>query len=257
VQSFGVENSQGIAFDHQGDRIYHYSQFDPFVLLKGNTVIAPIGGENSDTVGPQNGYALSHSVNFTENYGGFVLRSAPLRQLNVNIVTLRSGNVNYNPPAGGVPFLLNQETAQVLVSVLPIRNVTIDNTYLLDRDHNAHSGADVYESQTFRTKMNYQFTKAFSARAIVEYDSVLANPLQTSLQRVKHVSTEALLTWLPHPGTAVYVGYNNDIQNIDRALCNRLPDGSCDPNNTTPPVSKLYLNDGRQFFVKASYLLRF
>ena len=258
VQSFGVENNQQVAYDHQGNRIYHYSQFDPFLLLKGNTVIAPIGGENSDTVGPQDGYALSHSVNFTENYGGFVVRSAPLRQLNLNIVGLRSGNVNYNPPANNdVPFLLNQETLQALVSVLPIRNVTIDNTYLLDRDHNAHSGADVYESQTFRTKINYQFTKAFSARTIVEYDSVLVNPLQTSLTRTKHVSTEALLTWLPHPGTAVYVGYNNDIQNIDRALCNRLPGGGCDPNNTTPPVSKLYLNDGRQFFVKASYLLRF
>ncbi|QMV18219.1 hypothetical protein GOB94_05565 [Granulicella sp. 5B5] len=258
VQSIGLENNQQVAYDHQGNRIYHYSQFDPFFTLKGNTVIAPIGGENSDTVGPQDGYALSHSVNFTENYGGFVVRSAPLRQLNLNIVGLRSGNVNYNPPANNdVPFLLDQQTLQALVSVLPLHNVTIDNTYLLDRDHNAHTNADVYESQTFRTKINYQFTKALSARTIVEYDSVLANPLETSLQRTKHVSTEALLTWLPHPGTAVYVGYNNDIQNIDRALCNRLPDGDCDPNNTTPPVSRLYLNDGRQFFVKASYLLRF
>jgi hypothetical protein len=172
----------------------------------------------------------------------------------------KSGNVNYNPPAGTAPFLLDQNFLQALVSIDPIRQLTIDNTYLLDRDHNAHGGADVYESQTFRTKINYQFTRAFSARAIVEYDSVLVNPLETSLQRNKHVSTEALLTWLPHPGTAIYVGYNNDIQNVDRRLCSRLggiAGGGCDPSQ--PPLARTsnYLNDGRQFFIKASYLLRF
>jgi hypothetical protein len=261
LQSYGVETNQQVAFDHQGNRIYHYSQFDPFFLLPRSFVLAPLVGENSDTVGPQNGYNVPHSLNFTENYGGFVVRGAPLKQLTVNIVGQKSGNVNYNPPVGTAPFLLNQNFIQALISIDPIRQVTIDNTYLLDRDHKAHTGEDVYESQTFRTKINYQFTRAFSARAIVEYDSVLVNPLETSLQRNKHVSTEALLTWLPHPGTAIYVGYNNDIQNLSRTLCTRLTavgsGGGCDPNAPPPTRSSNYLNDGRQFFIKASYLLRF
>jgi hypothetical protein len=261
LQSYGVETNQNVAYDHQGNRIYHYSQFDPFFLLARNFTVAPLVGQNSDTVGPQDGYAVPHSLNFTENYGGFVVRGAPLKQLTLNIVGQKSGNVNYNPPAGTAPFLLNQNFLQALVSIDPIRQLTIDNTYLLDRDHAAHGGEDVYESQTFRTKINYQFTRAFSARAIVEYDSVLVNPLETSLQRNKHVSTEALLTWLPHPGTAIYVGYNNDIQNLSRTLCTRLTavgsGGGCDPNAPPPARSSNYLNDGRQFFIKASYLLRF
>jgi hypothetical protein len=114
----------------------------------------------------------------------------------------------------------------------------------------------VYESQTFRTKLNYQFTRAFSARVIVEYDSTLANPRETSLQRTKQVQTQALLTWLPHPGTAIYVGYNNDLQNYNHALCSRMG-GTCDPTKPILPRADGYLNDGRQFFVKASYLLRF
>jgi hypothetical protein len=56
------------------------------------------------------------------------------------------------------------------------------------------------------------------------------NPAETSLRRTKQVSTEALLTWLPHPGTAIYLGYNNDVQNLDRTLCNRLMGGGCDPS---------------------------
>ena len=131
------------------------------------------------------------------------------------------------------------------------------NTYLLDRDHSVANSAFVYESQTFRTKINYQFTRSFSARVIAEYDSTLANPAETSLLRKKQIGTQALFTWLPHPGTVLYIGYNNDLQNLDRSLCNRGLTGACDPANPMPPRASNYLNDGKQIFVKFSYLFRF
>ncbi len=266
IQSYGLETNQNIAFDHSGNRVFHYSSFDPFILLPRNFVLAPVVNTNSDTVGPQNNYQLTQNRNFTENSGGLVFRGAPYAQLNFNVQAFRSGNVNYNPVSCTgtpplappcVPFLMNQETVQALFTLQPLRQLTADNTYLLDRDHAVSNGALVYESQVFRTKVNYQFTRAISARVIVEYDSTLANPAETSLLRTKGVGTEALFTWLPHPGTAVYVGYNNDMQNLDRSLCNRLPGGACDPNNTVAPRTTNFLNDGRQIFIKASYLLRF
>jgi hypothetical protein len=257
IQSWGVETNQTVAFDHQGDRIFHYSSFDPFWLLPRNFVIAPILATNSDTVSPLNYAGLSNFKNFTENAGGLVVRGAPWAQFNFNVQAYRSGNVNYNPAAGLAPFLLNEETVTALFTVQPIRQLTVDNTYLLDRDHAVSDGAFVYETQTMRSKVNYQFTRAISARVIAEYDSTLANPARTSLLRTRQVATQALLTWLPHPGTAVYIGYSNDLQNLDRSLCNRLVDHSCDPNNTTPPRTGPLLNDGRQIFIKASYLFRF
>ncbi|MFZ1941126.1 MAG: DUF5916 domain-containing protein [Terracidiphilus sp.] len=256
-QSWGFESSENFAFDHQGDRVFRYFSFDPFLLLPRNIVIAPIVGENSDTLSPLNYPALTQFHNFTENFVGFVLRGAPLSQFNFNLQTFRSGNVNYNPVTGQAPFLLNQETVSLLFTVQPVRQLTIDNTYLLDRDHAVSNGALVYESQTMRSKVNYQFTRSISARVIAEYDSTLANPLETSLLRTREFASQALLTWLPYPGTAVYIGYSDDLQNLDRSLCNRLPNGSCDPNNTTPPRAGPLFNDGRQVFIKASYLLRF
>ena len=257
IQSWGLETNQNLAFDHQGDRVYHYSTFDPFWLLPRNMVIAPIGGQNSDTVSPLNFPALAEFENFTENFGGFVLRGAPLSKFSLNLQVTRGGNVNYNPVAGGTPFLLNQDLVNLLFTVQPVNQLTIDNTYLLDRDHAAAAGAFVYETQTMRTKVNYQFTRSISARVIAEYDSTLANPANTSLLRTKQVATQVLFTWLPHPGTAVYVGYSNDLQNLSRSLCSRMPNGTCDPNNTTLPRAGPLLNDGRQIFVKASYLFRF
>ncbi len=265
ILNWGLETNQNIAFNHQGDRVYHYSNFDPFFVFPRNFVIAPIAGENSDTVGPAS-YPLPTYKNFTENYAGIVFRGAPWAQMNFNLTAMRSGNVNYNPlpcpspcqaQPNNLPSLMNQETVQFYLTLQPIRQLTADNIYLLDRDHSVADGAFVYEAQTFRTKVNYQFTRALSARVIVEYDSTLSNAVVTSLPRTKQVQSEALFTWLPHPGTAVYVGYNNDLQNLDHQLCKGFPGGTCDSDHTVAPRSDNFLNDGKQIFIKASYLFRF
>jgi hypothetical protein len=52
-------------------------------------------------------------------------------------------------------------------------------------------------------------------------------------------------------GTAIYIGYNSDLQNYDPSL-------AVDP--TTLNIHRTrngYINDSRQFFVKVSYLFRF
>jgi hypothetical protein len=259
VQSFGLELNQQIAFDHQHNRVFRYTTFDPFWLLTRSIVLAPIFGENSDTVGPQNGYPLTTNRNFTENFGGFVARGQPWSLLNFNIIGIRGGNVNYNPVSGSNPFLMHQQTVQATIGVNPLRQLTVDNTWLFDRDKSVSDGQLVYEIEVFRTKLNYQFTRAWSARIIAEYDTTLANPLETSLQRTKQIQTQALLTWLPHPGTVVYVGWNNDLQNFNHTLCTLKHTGTpvCEPNEPILPRGPGYLNDGRQFFIKGSYLFRF
>ena len=256
AQNLGVQMNSDVAFDRAGHRAFHYTEDEFIVQLPRSTLLVPFAGQNSDTIAPGSGTAVTRFTNFTQNYGGVLVRSSPIPQLSINVNVARGATPNYNPAAGALPGLLHQTTSRAYITLQPVNGLTIDNTYLLDSDRSG-AGAFVYENQTLRTKINYQFTRALSARAIVEYDSLLANPLETSLQRTKQVSTEVLLTWLPHPGTAIYLGYDSNLQNLDRALCNRGTDGQCDPNNTTVPRSTQYLNDGRQIFLKASYLLRF
>ena len=66
----------------------------------------------------------------------------------------------------------------------------------------------------------------------------------------RNFNTDILITYLLHPGTALYVGYNSNLQNLDRAL-------AIDPNFDSVQRSSRVINDGRLFFVKVSYLLRF
>ena len=258
VQSFGLELDQSIAFDHQGNRVYRYTTIDPFWSLTRKIVLAPIVGENSDTVGPQNGYALTHNQNFTENFAGLVAQGQPWSQFSFNINAVRGASVNYNPAAGQTPYLMHQENLRATFSINPLKQLTNDTTYLFDREYSARDGHFAYETQVFRTKLNYQFTRALSARVILQYDNTLPNAAETSIPRQKRVQAQALLTWLPHPGTVVYIGWNDDLQNFDHQFCSPLKgSGLCDASQPILPRGPGYLNDGRQLFIKASYLFRF
>lgn len=67
----------------------------------------------------------------------------------------------------------------------------------------------------------------------------------------KNVNADFLITYLLNPGTALFVGYNSNAQNL--ALVPKSLTGETDI--TRPP--NLYINDAKQFFVKFSYLYRF
>lgn len=86
-----------------------------------------------------------------------------------------------------------------------------------------------------------------AARAVAYY-GLLRNSALFNSDRYKQFIADILLTYVLNPGTAVYIGYNNQRQNF-----------AIDPE--TPPMlrrfgSPTYLT-GSQLFVKLSYLLRF
>ena len=87
---------------------------------------------------------------------------------------------------------------------------------------------------------------------ILQYNSLLAGTPgvgspYTYLPTQKEFNADFLVTYLVHPGTAIYVGYNSDLQNLN--VVSRA--WACSIRR------KGYINDSRQFFVKASYLFRF
>ena len=112
-----------------------------------------------------------------------------------------------------------------------------------------------------RSKLNYQFTKEFSLRLIVDYNATLANPqlldLQTNLGSfdggpivpTKRLSGDILFTYLLHPGTAVYIGYNDSYSDLRLHTCQA---GPCVANLGSPTNST-----SRLFFIKLSYLFRY
>ena len=126
----------------------------------------------------------------------------------------------------------------------------IDNTYLFSRLQDRETGADIFNNHILRTKWNWQFNRELSFRMILQYTSTLTNTALTSLPTTKQLNGDFLITYLVHPGTAIYVGYNSDFQNLDPRL---LPA----PTGGLVRTQDRLMNDGRLFFVKVSYLFRF
>jgi hypothetical protein len=96
-----------------------------------------------------------------------------------------------------------------------------------------------------RTRANYQFTRALSLRLIVDYNATLENASLIDLTRQKRITGDTLVTYLIHPGTALYVGYTDRLENLALTHGAVLPIGF--PSTTT----------SRQFFAKVSYMFRF
>jgi hypothetical protein len=171
------------------------------------------------------------------------------------------------------PFLARENNAEATLTLRPMQPLKIENTYLFERLRANNStyqfeealtpgiGRGIFNDHIIRSKWNWQFTPQLSARMILQYNGLLAGtPLPgtglssspyTYLPTAKEFNTDFLITYLVHPGTAIYVGYNSDLQNL-----NVLQATSSFPGAVTN-TAKGYLNDSRQFFVKVSYLFRF
>jgi len=161
--------------------------------------------------------------------------------------------INYDAPGTLVPFLASRTSANVQLTVRPSRALKVDNTYIFFRLHQCASCTTdppgSLNNHIIRTRVNYQFNRELSFRFIGEYSAVLATPGFTSLQTAKNFNADFLVTYLVHPSTAIYVGYNSNLENI-------VNPPQLDANGDLARGGRL-INDGRNFFIKASYLLRF
>jgi hypothetical protein len=166
--------------------------------------------------------------------------------------------INYSPPTNEGPTPVNMSSPNLNVEVKPVSSIDLQNSYVYTHFTNPENGDVVYDNHELISRWNYQMTKALSFNLIGQYISTLPNAQYTSLANSKTLFADALLTYMPHPGTAVYFGYLGNFANIDRALCTREANGQCDANEPIlPPTYSALMNDGKTLYLKVSYLLRF
>ena len=154
--------------------------------------------------------------------------------------------INYYPAAGDRPFQAKSLDANFTLNLIPTPQFQIDETYIYTRLAAGGRGT-VFNNHIWRTKANYQFTREFSLRAIVDYNGVLPNDALVRLERSKRLGLDFLFTYMLHPGTALHIGYTDNYENL-----------RYDPT-VSPFVQRGSFPDtyvGRQVFAKFSYLLR-
>ena len=186
-------------------------------------------------------YELYQGIGFHKTATEMFFYSDRFKRVGINAFFGDGVGVNYSPAAGVLASLASNQYGNATITLRPNARLRIQQTYFYTRL------AHVFTNHIFRNTVNYQFSPAFSARAIIDYNAVLSNPALADYDTSKKFTGDLLLAYLPYPGTAVYLGYTNGRENLalfgEPATLVRTPNPD--------------LQTGSQVFVKVSYLFRF
>jgi hypothetical protein len=236
-------------FDHEGNHLNSGFMPGMQVELKGQTYITLLYAKEMELLRPKDFAVLPVNHRYVRHTTELTMNTSYYRAVSLKLDVRWGTRINYDPPAGQIPFLAGRTSVNTTLTVRPSRKIRIDNTYILFRLHDRVGGVGSMNNHIIRSKLNYQFTRALSFRFIGQYNSLLAHPTFTALETAKDFNADFLITYLVRPSTAIYVGYNTNLENLLSPLA-----ADVDGNLLHGPR---YINDGRNFFIKASYLLRF
>jgi hypothetical protein len=283
IVDWGPSLQQRYVFDHEGNRLDTF--YDPYLAIqgRGQTIVYLLPyQELRERLRPQDFLLLGLLVNQNQDYhehrSGASFQTGYFPQVTMGASYYWGDGANFVPTPNAAPqsLLSRLDIGSATLTFRPVKPLKIENTYLFERLRATENeylfalsqialsttpgipiGKGIFNNHIVRSKWNWQFTPQLSLRVILQYNSVLANTpgntfyAYTYLPTEKQFNADFLLTYLVHPGTAIYVGYNSDLQNLDHGLMQ-------DPAGLAGLyTAKGYINDSRQFFVKVSYQFRF
>jgi hypothetical protein len=118
------------------------------------------------------------------------------------------------------------------VSYQPTNALNTSLEYIKDRLVRRDTRLTAFDDNIYAFRATYQFTRFIFFRGRIDYDTLSSE-----------ARGQFLLGWTPNPGTAFYVGYNDDLfRNGFSPFTGQLEPG--------------FRRNGRTFFIKMSYLFR-
>lgn len=242
--TFAINN-----WDHSGTRIDWYDNVNWRFIFAGSSDSGVYANLGHERLRPVDFSTLTSNRDYTHDQRGFWFDFGYWKPVLLSSEINWGQATNYDT-AVGPPVLAKANNISFSATVRPLKGLTVDNTYLLTRLRDVNTNLNMFNDHIIRSKWNYQFTRELSLRVIGQYNTVLSNPLLSSLAPAKNFNADVLLTYFLHPGTAVYLGYNSNLQNLANPV-------GADQNGNLLRTPDHFINDGRQIFVKISYLFQY
>lgn len=245
-------------WDHHGVPLDFYFNPSYNFNFKARTYFSVNFSMGQDRLRPIDYSTLTSDVEFHSHTGGFNFNTSPVPDLAIGAGYYSGTVINYSPPSNDPPTPVNVSSPHVNVEVKPFHHFDLQNNYAYTHFTNPSNGSPVYDNHQLISRWNYQMTKAISFNLIGQYLATLPTALYTSATNSKNLFADALLAYMPHPGTAFYIGYIGNFANINRDLCVWQSIGVCNANDPIlPPTGSSLMNDDKTIYVKLSYLFRF
>jgi uncharacterized protein DUF5916 len=167
------------------------------------------------------------------------------RWLGFNLYVRRGTGINFYPAAGEAPSLGDAGYDALDVTLRPSARWRVSESYIVSR-LSAPAADQIFADRYLRLKSSFQVSRELSLRAIVDRHALAVDPQAASAVPDRRYTFDVLLTYLVHPGSALYVGFTDRSQDL-----------SADPT-LGPEVQSLgRVSTGRQLFVKMTRALQF
>jgi len=246
--SFGPNYYQQIDWDHSGQWLDYNNNLNFQFEMKKNTYFGVVYNAARSRLRPKDYGSLTANQDYANGGRGFFFQSDPIKFMTLTAQAIW-GNTPNVIPAVGPPRGSFERNFNGGITFKPISRMQIANTYIMDNWRDEITRQSLYTTHIIRSKWSYQLTKEMSLRFIGQYNGNLSHPELVALDTSKNFNYDFLFTYFVHPGTALYIGYNSNLSTLNPNLISG-PYGFLQRTNQ-------YINDGRQVFVKLSYLFRF
>jgi hypothetical protein len=259
LNSHGPRLFQITLWDHNGTRLNYGLNPGYIWNFPRNSFFGISMNWEHERLRPVDFSTLTANRDYTHVVGAAEIGTQYFKWVNLD-VEMDWGTATNFVPRSGPPVLAYQNTAFGRAIVRPTKGLTVENSYLMTRLLDQNTGLNIFNNHIMRSKWNYQFTKEFSLRMIGQYTTTISNPALTTLQTTKQFNGDVLFTYMLTPGTAIYAGYNSDLANIDPLLQRTCGGLACAPGQGPDGLARTrntFINDGRQIFIKLSYLFRY
>jgi hypothetical protein len=171
----------------------------------------------------------------------------------------RGTDVNHNPLKKQVPFVADAQETDLTLSLRPTSRLELKQAltygWLRHTENDAKLGSvtrPVFTDWILTSKLKYQLSRELSIRAIANYEATIPNPALSREHEERKLTPDLLITYLLNPWTAVYAGYTERFENVKLVNGDVVEEPRSSRDWRIPSTSV-----DRQFFVKASYLVRF
>ena len=244
--SYGPGVSGTATYDRDGQRLDWELRPSWHVNMVGGTYFEVFIRRGRERLRPEDLPGLTQELDFAKERQGIFFGTEYFKKVSVYGDYRWGKEINYFS-ADGIPELADETLSDLAITVRPISPLVIDASVIYYRLDEQGTGALIFRNVIARMKCNWQFNRQLSLRLILQDDDLKSDPSKVlaSAPRGENLNADLLLTWLLHPGTALYVGYNTNSSN----LAPYEPDV---PGATRPGL----VNDGRRAFVKFSYQFR-
>ena len=234
---------------HDGSALDTLYNVNMSAELIGQTSIGAFYTGLVERLRPEDFPTLTEETRYSGGRAGIYLRSRSLfRTLSLSGEYARGTVINLVTPEGVEPELADSTQGSLAFTWFATRSIRFEGRYLLSRLSDQSTSERAFDNHILRGKLSWQPTLRISLRTIVQYDSLVTDPLLTSLETSKNLNVDILATYLVNPWTALYVGYNNNQNNL-----RLMPTDDGSELVRTDRVGP----DSWQCFIKASYLVRF